>query len=561
MGDDAMGTVRNWSQLREQLLLPSITEAGGKVIGGAGDSLLAEFPSATAAVTWALSVQKAIRLQSATAGSMQVRIGVNVDDVVDDGETLQSDGVNIASRIHQLAAPGEIVTTQVTRELVRGRINATFRDLGAPPLKNIDRPVHVYAVEEQTGSREVGRPHASWSSRPTLAVLPFRDLAASEVDRYFGEGITEDIITGVSRSRAMFVIARTSTLHYADGSRCPKEIANALGVRYLLTGSIRRRADKLRINAELMDVDRSRTVWAERFDGSAQNLFEFQDQIAANIVAALEPRVLGAEVASLGTRPTESLDAYDCVLRALSVLYRFDRESYAEAISLLERAVSLDSGYAQAHAYLAWALNFWIGEGHSKENKEADKERAVLAARRAVDLDPEDAFCLAVRAHIFGFLEGSPADALDLLDQALALNENLPLAWALSAANYAYLGAGDEARDRLLNVWRLAPHDPLNFFFWAAGGLAEFVMQRYDEAIALLQKSYQAKPRFVACLRTLAPALALKGDTELALRIGRELMAVEPGFSISRFMSSYPLKHPDARERLVLGLSIAGLPK
>jgi tetratricopeptide (TPR) repeat protein len=358
----------------------------------------------------------------------------------------------------------------------------------------------------------------------------------------------------------MFVVARNSTLQFGDGQKTQKEIAGALGVKYLLTGSIRRQSKLLRIHTELTDVDRSRALWAERFDGIAGDIFEFQDRIVSSIVAALEPKVLSAEAAHLGARPTESLDAYDCVLRALSELYQVDGASYLRAKALLMRAVALDEGYAQAHAYLAWCLNFLIAEGRS-DNVAMDRISAIQHARRSVDLDPEDAFNLSIRAHILGLHEDRPYEAVMMLHDALRLNPNIPLAWALSATNYAYLDDGVEARDRLLNVWQLTPYDPLNFFFWTAGGLAEFVEGEYDAATDLLQKARQAKPHFRASLRLLAASLALSGEESEARAVAAELLNEDPGFSITGFMAWYPLKSPETRERLIQGLLAAGLPQ
>ena len=560
MADDSAWAISKWSELRDGVLIAQMEGIGGRLASTAGDAVLIEFKSATDAISWAMKVQEEIRALPADKRSLQIRIGINAADVVENGNDLVADGVNIAARIHQLAAPGEIVVTQIVREIVRGRLGISFRDLGAPPLKNIDRPVHVFAVEERLNSPELVRPHLSWSSRPTIAVLPFRDQADNPSTEYFGEGITEDIIAGISRSRALFVIARNSSLHVADSNKSLRDIAGALGVKYLLSGSIRRQGPRLRISTDLMNVDQNRTIWAERYDGTTQDVFDFQDRIVSSIVAALEPKVLSAEAARLGSRPTESMDAYDCVLRGLSEIYRFDANSMREVLTLFENATKLDPGYAQAHAYVAWSLNFLVAEGHS-EDPAGDRLRAIASARKAVELDPEDAVSLSIRAHILGLLEGDPHGALDLLEDALSYNGNLPLAWGLSAASYAYLGNGDEARERLLNVWRLTPYDPLNFFFWTAGGLAEFVAGNYDEAVHYLQKARHAKPNFIACLRLLAAALAMQGDKEAAAQVAEELLKIEPIFSVRQFMLWYPLKSPEARERLVLGLSSAGLPQ
>ena len=376
-------TLRRWKVLRSEILEPNLLRQGGRVAEMAGDALLIEFASAVEAVRWAIDVQRAIR--GADHGkdpqALRLRIGVNVEDVIDDDGVLQGDGVNIASRIHQAADPGQIVVTNAVRDYVANRLPVRFRDLGTPALKNIARTIRVYEVElSDAAGSATAHPHLQWGSRPTLAVMPFRTIGGTEDENYFGEGITEDIITGLSRSRSMYVIARNSTMRYRDRVKDLRQIAGELDVRYVLDGSVRRQAGRLRINAELTDIPGNREVWAQRFEGANDEVFEFQDRITASIVSALEPRVRAIETARVQDRPTDSLDAYDCVLKALSRLYLFSAGSYREAGELLERAIELDARYAQAYAYLAWWINFQIGEGQSV-NFEAD--RAARAARVA----------------------------------------------------------------------------------------------------------------------------------------------------------------------------------
>jgi TolB-like protein/class 3 adenylate cyclase len=556
-------TLRRWKALREQIMQPRIDRLGGRVAEMAGDALLIEFASAVDAVRWATDVQQVIRGGDDAKDplAIRLRIGINVEDVIDDDGVLQGDGVNIAARIHQAAEPGQIVITATVREYVQNRLPVRFRDLGSPHLKNISRIVRVFVVEPAEGpaSPSPPAPHLQWSSRPTLAVMPFRTVGGDDADAYFGEGITEDIIAGLSRSRTLYVIARNSTLRYRDRTKDLREIAAELNVRYILDGSVRRQAARLRINAELIEVDVNRAVWAQRFEGANDDLFEFQDRIAASIVSSLEPRVSQVEAARVGDRPTESLDAYDSVLKALSRLYVFTAGSYREAGALLERAIALDPGYAQAHAYLAWWLNFQIGEGWSQDPA-LDTRRAIEAAGRAIALDPEDAFTLSVAGHIHAFMQRRMDEALELFDQALALNESSAFAWGLSALTLAYRGEADAALDRLKNVWQLNPFDPLNFYFWIVAGIAEFVAGRYGESAAWIRKSRRANPRFVASMRMLAAALALGGDEEAARAVGAELLTANPAFTISGFVSWYPLSRPGDLDRLAEGLRKAGLP-
>ena len=275
--------------------------------------------------------------------------------------------------------------------------------------------------------------------------------------------------------------------------------------------------------------------------------------------AEFEPRVRAVEAAQVRDHPTESLDAYHCVLKALALLYLFTAESYQAAGKLLEHAIALDPSYPQAYAYLAWWLNFRIGEGWS-DNPEADRARSLVVSQRAIELDSEDPFVLAVGGHILSFIGKRPAEAIDLFDQALALNQNSAFAWGLSALTLAYLGRPDEAMGRLQNVWRLNPFDPLNFYFWIVAGIAEFVAGRYDEAIAWMRKCKRASPRFIACLRMLAASLALSGNEIDARAVAQELMTIEPSFRVSTFISWYPLQRAEDLTRLEAGLRAAGLP-
>lgn len=563
MSINEVETLRGWKAMRENILEPHSDQQGGRVVEMSGDALLFEFPSAVNAVRWAIDVQRTVKSRENPADefSLSLRIGINVDDVViDDDGSMQADGVNIASRIHHAAAPGQIAVTSIVRDFVTNRLPISFRDLGTPPLKNIARPVHVFTVQWSEPEDAIGtyQPYLQWSTRPTIAVLPFRSITGMQDDSYFGEGITEDIITGLSRSRSFYVIARTSTLRYRNRDKDLRQIASELDVRYILDGSVRRLATGLRINTELIDVTANRSVWAERFDGSNADLFSFQDQIVARIVGSLESRVQAAEVARMRDRPTKSLDAYDCVLIALSQLYRFTDEGFEISGQSLERAITIDPYYAQAHAYAAWRLNFWVGEGRSKDPKQ-DKARALELSQRAIELDPEDAFALAVAGHLLSFFGGKPHEALELFDNALALDENSAFSWGLSALTKAYLGQANEAQERLRNVWQLSPFDPLNFYFWIVAGIAEFVAGRYPEAVAWLQKSLRANPRFIACQRMLTASLAQSGNVEAAQLMAKKLLDTEPWFTVSELLSWYPLARPEDLQRFEDGLRKAGL--
>src|SRR5437762_2774292 len=404
---DDVGTMQHWKELRRDLIEPKIEEHHGKLLRVVGDGLFIEFSSAVDAVRCSQEIQRGIaQLDADGRPTLRVRIGINVDDVIVDDGDLHGDGVNVAARIHQLAKPGEVVVTAAVRDYVWNKLAATFSDLGERELKNISRPVRLYRLEMQNSASPAtqrSQPYLAWMRKPSIAVLPFRNLSNDPGEAYFGEGITEDIIGGLSRNRSFFVIARHSTLPYRDRSADPGQIAAELGVRYIVDGSVRRQAARLRIVAELIDASQNQTIWSERFDGADNELFDFQDRIANGIVSAAGRRVLEVETARARTKPTESLDAYDCLMRAFSLFYTFKDEDFFEAGRLLDQAIALDPGYAQAHAYKAWWLNLLIGESRSKDAA-GNTPRAEELARRAIELDPHDSFVPAVGAHIRAFM-------------------------------------------------------------------------------------------------------------------------------------------------------------
>ena len=322
---DDTETVRRWKALRTDVMEPLILNHGGRVAEIAGDAVLVEFASAVNAVQWATQVQ---RVQHALQDksdpfALHLRVGINVDDLIDDDGILQGDGVNIAARIHQAGAPGQIVITSRVREFVTNRLPLKFRDLGTPAMKNIVQPVRVFEIEGQdSGSaRLMPQPHLHWTSRPTLAVLPFRSGTGGDSDTYFGEGITDAIITGLSCSRSMYVIARNSTLRYSKrtGETDLRQIAAELDVRFLLDGSVWRQQDRLRIKVDLIDVNENLSLWSQRFEGGGADVFEFQDRIAASVIGSLEPRLRAVVAARGAERATESLGALGLLLGTLGL--------------------------------------------------------------------------------------------------------------------------------------------------------------------------------------------------------------------------------------------------
>ena len=558
--DDA-AAVSAWKSVQRELIEPNIKAFGGRLIEVAGDAVLVEFPSAVDAVRWAIDLLQ--RLDDRRAGDranpIHMRVGISIEDAIVDDDKLLGDGVNIASRVHQMAEPDQVVITQGVRDFVWNKLPIRLLDLGEHSLKNISRPVRTYRVTPGNGHGAAPgiQPHLMWDNRPTIAVLPFRD-EGSEAGPYFGDGMTEEIITSLSMNRSLFVIARNSTLKYRGHRSNAADIAAELGVRFLLEGSVQRRGKRLRINACLIDASRNRELWAEHYDGEDEDLFTFQDQIAVSIAAAIDPRLQEAEIARVRERPTDSFGAYDCVLRGLSVLYNFNEHDFALAGDMFRRAVELDAHYAQAYAHLAWWHTLRYGEGRSRDDK-LDQRLADESAQRAVQLDPRDAFSLSVAGHIQSFLNKRFDVAMEMFEQALHLNPSCASAWARSGTTLAYMGRGEEALTRVRNAMRLSPFDHLTFAYCTSNGTAAIVTGRFDEAVSWLNKAQRLNPRYKASARLLVAALALSGDVAGARELAGVFLESEPGFTVSGFGRWYPLKSPHL-ERVLEGLRLAGLP-
>lgn len=565
MQRDEVETLFRWKALRREIIDPAISAARGRLRRVVGDGLFVEFQSVVDAVSWAIAVQEDIARAEKVMGSemLRLRIGINVEDAIIEDDDLHGDGVNIASRIHQLAQPGETIITSAVREYVRNKINVRITDMGERPLKGLAYPVRIYCVESGLG-QSVRRPHTvpgeQGIQRPSVAVLPFRNIGGNRAEDYFGEGITEEIISTLSRSRSLIVIARNSTLRYREARDDHHQIAEELGVRYVLEGTVRRQANRLRIAPKLLDVTHDVTLWAERFEGTNDDLFEFQDQITTSIAARIEPRLYEAESARVRTKPTERLDAYDCVLHALPLLHRFNRRELADAAQFLDRAIKLDSSYAQAYAYRAWVSVLQVAEARTDE---VEVERALARAHveRAMTIDAHDPFVLAISGHVYALLHQDPETAAGLFQTSLDINPNSSFAWGMSGLTYCYLGQPDEALERFGRAWRLSPFDPLIFFYTAGAGLAEFLAERYENSVPWCNKALQVNPRFLACMRHKVATLAHLGRIDEARSVGKNIIGLEPDFRVSRLEGWYPLQPRANLDRYLWGLRAAGLPE
>jgi adenylate cyclase len=548
--------VTAWRTARVELIEPSIAEFSGRVIELTAENVLVEFSSAVDAIRWALDLQTRLEEWRRPAyADFRMRACIGVEDVIVDDGKLFGTWVQSARHLLTAALADQVVVTATVKQFAEKKVPARFRQLGA--TSHGTQPAdeaRLFLVEAPAADARVNDPYrsASLGNRPAVAVLPFA-VDAAEADPYFGDGMTEEIITALSANRTIFVIARTSTLRYRHSAAAPSEIAAELGVRYLVIGSVRRLMRQVRISAELV-----RIIWADRFDGVVEDLFGFQSQIAASIAAAVDPRVKEAEIARVIGRPTDSLDAYDSVLRGLSLIHTFRDADFELAGRAFRRATELDPAYAQAHAHLAWWHNLRFGEGRSPEISD-DGRAAERLSLRAVELDPRDANSLAIAGHIQSFMRKKTTVAMSLFEQALQVDPNSAMAWARSATTLAYIGQGEEALRRAANAMRLSPFDPMMFSFCTTNGIAALVAGRDDEAASWLSKAHRLNPRYRAAWRMLIAALALSGDRFEASEIAKEFLEQEPSFRVSVFGGWYPLCQPHLG-RVLDGMRSGGLP-
>ena len=558
---DPTRAATTWKRIRVDLIERSLPLFGGRAIELTAERLQLEFGSAVEAVAWAVELQELLaeRRQAgdpAENTAFHLRIGIAVDDVIVDDGKLVGDGVNVASDLQLSAVHDEILTTQKVCDFVAAKIAVSFEPMGQRVMQKSQRPLHVLRV--MSGARR----HAVTALRPvgvrlaSLAVLPFATEGPA-ADAYFGEGVTEEIIATLSLNRALFVIAHGSTLRYRGPDLSPAAVAAELGVRYLVTGRVRRSGSHVRIHVSLIHAADQRVIWQQPFDGVVEDLFAFQTEIAAKVAAAAAPQVQDEEVAQARHRPTASYDAYDCVLRALGGMVKPGTPEFDTAGEMLLRAVALDPGYAQAHAHLAWWYSLRQFEGLSGPDGEEGR-LALDHALQATRLDARDAWVLSVAGYMLS-LQKKHQEALDLFEQALALNPSCAAAWARSAATLFYIGRAEEALERLDRAMRLSPFDQHMFWHLTICGGASFVARRYDESAGWLGKALRMNPGFNGARRLQIAALVRTGELAEARALAEQLLIDCPDFSVEAFGRWSPMQRPHLDD-LLSALRQAGLP-
>jgi adenylate cyclase len=562
MQADEAGTLAALSDIR-QATENQISQHRGRIANTAGDSVVAEFGSAVQAVSCAMDLQQELSSRTRDA-DLQVRIGIHLGDVVDKEGDLFGTAVNVAARLEGIAQAGGIVVSAAVRDAIAGKLPMSFTDLGLKTLKNIEEPMRAYALSLRSVAARPGTSRTgallTLPDKPSIAVLPFDDLSGAHDQEYFADGMVEEIITALSRMRWLFVIARNSSFAYKGRSVDVKQVGRELGVRYILEGSVRKAGSRVRISGQLIDTGTGAHLWADRFDGTLEDIFDLQDQVTSSVVAAIAPKLQEAEIERARRKPTESLDAYDYYLRGMAAFHQWTREANSEALSLFYKAIELDPLFASAFGMTARCYAQRKGSGWVIDRVTEVRE-TVRLARRAVDLGKDDAVALLSAGWALASVAGDLATGAALIDRALVLNPNLATAWHCSGWMRVLLGEPEIAIEHSTRAMRLSPFDPLLNRTQGALATAHLLAGRYDEASLWAEKALRDQETYVPALRALAASQALAGRPKEAQKAMENLRQVDPTLRVSNIEERLALRRPEDLAKLTEGLRLAGLPE
>jgi adenylate cyclase len=561
MEADEQGTLARLRAHRIELIDPAIAKNQGRIIKTTGDGMLVEFQSVADAVRCAVEVQERMRRRNSDVPEerrIQFRIGINLGDIIFDQDDIYGDGVNIAARLEQLAEVGGVSVTGPVYDQVVGRLDVAFEDLGEKSLKNISRPVRVYRAVIESPERKAARGESQPAQKrgvvkPTVAVLPFANMSGDPEQEFFVDGLTEDILTELSRRRELFVISRTSTFVYKGQAVNLREVAQKLGAQYLVEGSVRKAGDRLRVTVQLIDTASDAHIWAERYDRRLDDIFAIQDEVTAAIVATLPGRLEAAQHDQLARKKPSSMAAYECVLAAKVLHHRGTRADNVEAQKLIDRAVELDPDYAHAHAWRGCILGQAWGYGWC-----ADKGAvfAEIAAEldKALSLDDNDADVHRILAAV-NIARGDLSRARHHQERALALNPNYDLVVVQMGELFTWLGRPEEGVDWIRKAMQLNPHHPARF--WSHLGKAHFTARQYGQAIESFMRlsamDAQQHAFVAACYGWL-------GDRTAAAAHVARLRELDPGFDPEKFLRTTHYANESDLQHLREGLVKAGIP-
>jgi len=530
MGVDEEGTLERLKALRRELLDPKIAEHRGRIVKTTGDGLLVEFASVVDAVRCAVAVQQAMPERNTGVGAesrIEFRIGINLGDVIVEGDDIYGDGVNIAARIEALADPGGVFVSNTVHDQVRDRLPFGFDDLGEQQVKNIARPVRVYRVRDTDKSASALAPTVlPLPDKPSIAVLPFANISGDPEQEYFADGMVEEIITALSRVRWLFVIARNSSFTYKGHAVGVNQIGRELGVRYVLEGSVRKAGNRVRITAQLVEAESGAQLWADRFEGSLEDVFQLQDDVAVSVAGVIEPALQAAEARRSAKRPTRDLTAYDLFLRALAVGSSRSKAGITRALDFSEQAIGRDPHYGSALGYAASCRVVMDVNGWTEELGQ-NRRAAIGCAERALESAGDDPVTLVLAAHALAYFGENFDAVIGLVDRALAFNPSFARGWLMSARIRIWAGQLDLAIAHAGRAIRLSPRDrPGDHLFLV--GLAHFLSRRFEDAMPKLIAAVQHLPNAPEYHRALASCYAHMGRLEEARSVIERLRTISP---------------------------------
>ena len=564
---DEERTLARLRALRSDLIDPTIEVHNGRVVKRTGDGALVEFRSVVDAVRCAIEIQTSMVERNAGLQPdqrIEFRIGIHIGDVVEetDGD-LMGDGVNIAARLEGVSEPGAVCLSEDAYRQVRSRLDLAINDRGETKLKNIAEPMRVYSIsvgiEQQAGSRRGSaspQPDPEVPEKPSIAVLPFDNMSGDAEQDYFADGMVEDIITGLSRIKWLFVIARNSSFAYKGKAIDVKQAGRELGVRYILEGSVRKAANRVRVTAQLIEAETGRHVWADRYDGTLDDIFALQDDLTMSVVAIIEPSLRQAEVERVKRKRPDNLDAYDLVLQALPHVYPAMPDDAVKAMPLLEAALQKEPDYALAHGFAAWAheIVFARGGGH-EENRLA----AIRHAHGPIAHGRDDAIALSLGGFVMGLVAHDRDAARQAFDAALAVSPSCALAYLLGSIVAVFAGDTERTVDWGEQAMRLSPLDPMAYGTLFAMSLGHLAQGEYVAAADAANRTFQSNPYWSTAHFMLAATHARLGRTDAARASAARVLELQPEFTISGTIATFDI-HPSVAEPLSEALALAGLP-
>jgi adenylate cyclase len=561
---DEAGTLARLRTVRLELIDPAVVKCKGRVIKTTGDGMLVEFLSVTEALTCAVDFQRRMARRNRdmpASRSLLYRIGINLGDIIVEGDDIFGDGVNVAARLEAMADPGGICISAAVRDQIGDRLDVAYEDLGDQQVKNISRPIRIYKVlvDERpaagAGAALQAQPEPEASAhRPSIAVLPFVNMSGDPEQEFFADGLTEDIITELSRFHDLLVISRNAVFVHKGKAVKVTDVARDLNVDYVVEGSVRKAADRVRVTAQLIDGETETHIWAERYDRKLEDIFAIQDEVTSAIVATLRGRVEEAVHERSKHKPTENMAAYECVLTGKVLHHRSQREANEEALTMLEKAIALDPKYAHAHAWKACVLGQrWVYDWYDDEQALLKATTEELDTALSLDANDADVHRILAALHInFNRFDKSAYHQ----ERALELSPNYDLVVVQQGEILTWLGRPEEGIDWIRRAMQLNPYHPERF--WSHLGRAQYTAHRYADAIQSFSKLTTPNAMQHAFMAASAGQL---GDATAATAHAGEVLKRDPAFTIENFLGTLHYKQASDIENMREGLKKAGLPE